>query len=248
MDLLGLRLVVAVGARTIVRSSCSQRGPAMAWIWTQVLAVASPALLPTELSAYISPCTFLEHGRPLPPRSNCPLNGTGCENGGVCHNSCEGKFCSCPSRATGGTCENCKHTTNMSCIRTCHEDYCPVSLVAQYNPYWVIGCSIECIAIAIGPLPGQIQRSATIVFHHGWISFSVKFLRFIWNTMCPKVGGDPWSKYSKWVHDSSKLCLPRVQYLLSKMSRVCTWVLAPDRGVLSTNKYSLDRHMIAASN
>jgi len=49
MGLLSLRLVGAVGARTYLRSSYSQRGPTVAWIRTQVLAVASP-LLTTELS------------------------------------------------------------------------------------------------------------------------------------------------------------------------------------------------------
>ena len=52
MDFLGLRLVGAVGARINARTSYSQPGPAMVWIRTQVLTVASPARLMTELSRY----------------------------------------------------------------------------------------------------------------------------------------------------------------------------------------------------
>ena len=45
-DLLSQRLIGAVGARINVRSSYSQWWPAANWIQTEVLAVASPALLP----------------------------------------------------------------------------------------------------------------------------------------------------------------------------------------------------------
>jgi len=41
-----------VGDRIELRSSHSQRGAAIAWIWAQVLTVASPVLLTTELSRY----------------------------------------------------------------------------------------------------------------------------------------------------------------------------------------------------
>jgi len=50
--LLSPRLVGEVGTRINVRSSCSQQGPAVAWILTQVPMVAVPALLITELSDY----------------------------------------------------------------------------------------------------------------------------------------------------------------------------------------------------
>jgi len=50
MDLLGLRIVGVVGTRINVKISYAQRGPSMAWLQAQVLMVASPALLTTELS------------------------------------------------------------------------------------------------------------------------------------------------------------------------------------------------------
>jgi len=47
-----------VGARVNVRSSYSQQFPVVAWIQTQVLTVASPAVLLIDLSRYLEPSTL----------------------------------------------------------------------------------------------------------------------------------------------------------------------------------------------
>ena len=52
---------------------------------------------------------FAVPGRDLPDPRICPLDGSGCRNGGLCHNGCRGKVCTCPSRASGNICQNCEY-------------------------------------------------------------------------------------------------------------------------------------------